>query len=526
MYPGVKYAINADISSVVTPIKVDVLGSLLRDFDYPKEKIDKLIHGFTYGFDFGYRGPKIRKHRSDNIPLRIGSHLELWNKVMKEVELGRYAGPFSDIPYDNYMQSPVGLVPKGENQTRLIFHLSYDFNEGEGRSFNFYTPKDICSVKYRDLDCAVKDSLFNLRDADPEEIIYYGKTDLKSAFRLVPGRPSQYCWLILKAKDPISGKYMYFVDKCMPFGASISCTLFTDLSNCLRFLVIKKTGIPRSVSNYLDDYLFMALSIMRCNYLLRTFLELCANIGCPVSEEKTEWASVRTVFLGIMLDGEWRILIIPENKRAKALNDLNKMIDSRTVTVKAIEQITGSLNFLNKAIIAGRTFTLRMYAKMEAKTVTKQGKQLKQYHHVKVDQELRCDCMIWKMFLTDENNMALCRPFVDISERTTSKILKFYTDSSASEVKGFGCRFGNRWTRGVWGVEFIRKYRPSIAYLELYALCVGIFTWENHHSLKNARIKIFYDNKSVRDMVNSMTSKCKNCLHLLRLLTLNNLRFN
>ena len=36
----------------------------------------------------------------------------LWNKVMKEVEAKRFAGPFEKIPFDNFIQSPIGLVPK------------------------------------------------------------------------------------------------------------------------------------------------------------------------------------------------------------------------------------------------------------------------------------------------------------------------------------------------------------------------------------------------------------------------------
>ena len=38
--------------------------------------------------------------------------MELWNKVMKGVNLKRYAGPFDSIPFENYVQSPIGLIPK------------------------------------------------------------------------------------------------------------------------------------------------------------------------------------------------------------------------------------------------------------------------------------------------------------------------------------------------------------------------------------------------------------------------------
>ena len=83
---------------------------------------------------------------------------------MKEVSLERYAGPYADIPYkDRFIQSPIGLVPKAENQTRLIFHLSYEFKQSGNPSVNACTPRDKCSVKYHDLDDAVKKSLALIR---------------------------------------------------------------------------------------------------------------------------------------------------------------------------------------------------------------------------------------------------------------------------------------------------------------------------------------------------------------------------
>ena len=48
---------------------------------------------------------------------------------MKEVSLGRIAGPFEKIPFTNFMQSPIGLVPKTGGKTHLIFHLSFNFKK-------------------------------------------------------------------------------------------------------------------------------------------------------------------------------------------------------------------------------------------------------------------------------------------------------------------------------------------------------------------------------------------------------------
>ena len=113
---------------ILTPIKSEVFKKLLLQSGYDTQKTNKLIQGFTQGFDVGYQGPSDRQDTSKNLPIRDGARsiCELWNKVMNEVQLNRYAGPFEKPPMKNFIQSPIGLVPKAGNKTRLTFHLSYD----------------------------------------------------------------------------------------------------------------------------------------------------------------------------------------------------------------------------------------------------------------------------------------------------------------------------------------------------------------------------------------------------------------
>ena len=117
----------------------------------------------------------------------MGSPQELWKKLMQEVEEKCYAGPFNKIPFENYIQSLIGLVPKAGNKTRQIFHLSYNFANGN-KSLNFHTPKEKCTVHYRDVDTAVKMSLKLKKKLGVSEL-RYAKTDAKSAFCMLPLSP-------------------------------------------------------------------------------------------------------------------------------------------------------------------------------------------------------------------------------------------------------------------------------------------------------------------------------------------------
>ena len=97
------------------------------DSGYDAQKTADIVQGFREGFDIGYKGPEDVKLNSPNLKFQqVGNEVILWNKVMKEVKLNRFAGPYKSVPFENYIQSPIGLVPKDDGKDcRLIFHLSY-----------------------------------------------------------------------------------------------------------------------------------------------------------------------------------------------------------------------------------------------------------------------------------------------------------------------------------------------------------------------------------------------------------------
>ena len=156
---------NFDLKNIVTPVNVDVYEKLLVD-GYNKKKTKYLVNGFKRGFSFHYQGPKKVKKDSHNLKLNVGTPEELWNKVMTEVKTKRYAGPFEQIPFKYYIQSPIGLVPKDKGKK---FNLSYPKN---GESVNSGIPEDKCSVKYPDFMEAVAIV------ADAGQACYCAKSDM------------------------------------------------------------------------------------------------------------------------------------------------------------------------------------------------------------------------------------------------------------------------------------------------------------------------------------------------------------
>ena len=102
--------------------------------------------------------------------------------------------------------------------------------------------------------------------------------------------------------------------------------------------------------------------------------------------------------------------------------------------------------------------------------------------------------------------------------------LKMYSDASKNPFLGFGCRFNKDWAFHQWENGFIVDKDPSIEYLELYALCVGVFIWSDR--LRNHRFILYCDNESVVNMVNHISSGSKHCMYLIRKLTRRGMDYN
>ena len=170
---------------------------------------------------------------------------------------------------------------------------------------------------------------------------------------LLLARIGHCCWLLLKAKHPITGIIYYFIDKCMPFGASISCAQFQKFSDSMKHLACWRITwillVEPSITNYLDDFLFAAITMMLCNCMVQIFLVLCQEISCPIADNKTEWATQYIVFLGILLNGKVLFLSVPEDKRHKALNMLSEFTTQYKTMIKKIQKLMGTLNFINCA---------------------------------------------------------------------------------------------------------------------------------------------------------------------------------
>jgi hypothetical protein len=204
---------------------------------------------------------------------QFSSHIQ--EKIDKEVQLGRILGPFSSPPISNLRCNPTGVVPKKRGGWRMITNLSYP----PGNSVNDFIDPNICSVNYSTFDDAI--SLISNKGKGA----LLGKMDISSAFRLLPVCPEDFCLLGLKHS------VLYYIDKCLPMGCSLSCSLFEKFSTFLHWELSRRSNLG-SIIHYLDDFMFIgSASSLECKDLMGHFEVLCFELGIPLAQEKTEQVS-------------------------------------------------------------------------------------------------------------------------------------------------------------------------------------------------------------------------------------------
>ena len=129
-----------------TPIKVDRLISLLSGYNHSTAEF--LYSGFSFGFPIHFQGDRVSLTSKNLLhPTTVD------DKIRKDLDSHRLAGPFQFPPLHPFRISPLGVVPKKTpGEFRLIHHLFYP----RGSSVNDGIDSEHTSVCYATVDDAIK----------------------------------------------------------------------------------------------------------------------------------------------------------------------------------------------------------------------------------------------------------------------------------------------------------------------------------------------------------------------------------
>ncbi|XP_045188169.2 uncharacterized protein LOC123546048 [Mercenaria mercenaria] len=478
---------SQEVSKAITPIKISPLSFWIKGY----KLADHLLEGFKNGFRLGFVGDRC-SYTTKNLKSCYELPEVVSAKLEKEIALKRIAGPFSIPPFQPFRVSPIGVVPKKEpNSYRLIHHLSYPL----GNSVNDFIGPNLATVQYSTFDQAVT-MVRNLGQG-----CLMAKTDIDSAYRIIPIHPIDYSLLGFKFNDS------YFYDRSLPMGASSSCAIFDRFSSGLKWIAQCKLSIPH-ILHILDDFLIMGpKDSNKCETDLRVFLDLCRAIRVPIKHEKTVTATTVITFMGLELDSNKMEARLPKDKLVKLYNLLVSYKSRRKIKLRDLQSLLGLLNFCCKVVLPGRAFLRRLI------DLTKGV--CKPHHRITISKEGRRDLEAWYYFIEHFNGKHI---LLD-QKWLTNQALHLFTDASGSI--GYGAILNTQWFYGTWPVTLADSH---ITYKEFFPITLALELWGSQ--LANKCIVLHSDNNAVVHIINKQSCKDSQIMYLVRSMVLACMKHN
>ncbi|KAI8515695.1 hypothetical protein Bbelb_065080 [Branchiostoma belcheri] len=216
-----------------------------------------------------------------------------------------------------------------------------------GSSVNDGIPREFASTSYANIDAAIR----HIKTLGPG--CYLAKTDIQSAFRIIPVHPNDQHLLGFQLNDG------FYYDRCLPMGCSTSCAIFEAVSTALEWVAVQKLNI-RYPTHILDDFMFANDTYASCERDLAAFCDMCQDVGVPLAGEKTLHPDTIMSFLGIELDTIAMEARLPLDKLYRCKNAVQEFIQRSSASLKEIQSLVGLLNHVCQVVSPGRAFLRRL----------------------------------------------------------------------------------------------------------------------------------------------------------------------
>ena len=464
-----------------TPIDLIALTENLEGYDPTLTHF--LVSGFTHGFEIGDDTPTTDCSPVNSKTVEQAPEV-IHDKLNKEIHAGRIAGPFNKPPYQPFHISPLSLRPKKQSgKYRLLHNLSYPYDEN---SINYNIPNSKRTVQYASVGEAIKKIQKLPRGA------YAAKTDIESAFRLLPIHPKYYPKLGMQVDG------LYYFDKTLPQGLASSCQIFETFSTAIQWMIEQR--IPDiQIVHYLDDFLVIAANKQQCQEHLDALLTLFSELRVPIAHDKTTTPAQVITFLGIELDTNTFQARLPQDKLVEYRTALQEYLNSPKIRKKALDSLIGKLSFA-ASVIPARAF-LRRLINLSSAVKTP-------FFYIRLHNWAKADIRTWLTFMEQYNGITFFRHNRQIPSDEINLI------SDASKL-GFGAAYGKNWIQALWPKAWTAHH---ISILELFPIYVILNLYA--HKLQNSNILFHCDNSAVVTILNKQSSKDAKIMSILRPLIL------
>ena len=464
-----KEAIDDRMIGVSTPLKLRAWTQRMQshpDLDFARYILEGIEHGFQIGV--GEAGQIVAAKKNMGSAASNPGVIEEY--ITNECAKGNILGPFPPSILSKVHINRFGAIPKRHQpgKWRLITDLSFP----EGSSVNDMIDPAICTLSYITVDEVAKVAIALGKGA------LIAKTDIKSAYRLVPIRPHDRRWLGMRWKDRV------YIDGMLPFGLRSAPKIFNALADAMEWIVAQE-GVDW-IYHYLDDFALLGPpNSPDCQRALDTLTQVFDSLGVPLAPEKREGPGTTITFLGIVIDTVRQELRLPQDKLERLVTTVTQWGSKKACTRRELESLIGTIQHACKVIPAGRPFLRRAITLLWGVKC--------QHHHIRLNKEIRSDLQWWKQFAPHWNGASLI-------VHNNSK--EFHVTSDASGSWGCGAWHDKSWFQLGWD----RGTEPlHIAAKEMIPLVIASAIWGQ--GWKGGRVIAHCDNAAVVSIINSRSSK-------------------
>ena len=468
---------SAKPSAISTPIVLPEWERWLAQF--PDARLaNYLLQGFSSGFRIGYNRSSRSSSRCRGNMLSAREHPEvILDYMQSEQQQGRLVGPLGP-GVQHVHTSPFGVIPKHNQPGK--WRLITDLSSPPGSSINDGIDPTLCSVHYSGLDEAVAMVCRLGRGC------LLAKTDLKSAYRIVPVHPDDRPLLGMKWGESV------FLDAALPFGLRSAPKIFSAVADTLLWILAQR-GVTEAI-HYLDDFLIAGQpDSSECAHNLSIALETFRTLGVPVAHEKNEGPSSTISYLGILIDTVKGELRLPAEKLTRILQELERWLGRKACSKRELLSLIGLLHHAASVVVAGRPFLRHLIS------LSKIPRHL--HYMVRLNNAARSDIKWWHAFMTTWNGLA----FLPLSRS------QVYLTSDASGSWGCGAFWEEKWLQFKWPTHM---HTSSIAFMELLPIFLSATVWGSRW--QSCRVTCRCDNESVVAVINKGSAKDLSLSHLLR----------
>jgi len=318
---------NPELFKIVTPINVDRFEAYL--IHHPNRPyVDSVCRGLRHGFWpwATHDDPNLWKtYDNSDRPINETDRMDFVREQRdEEIRLGRWSPSFGSQLLPGMYSSPIGVVLKPHSDK---FRLVNDHTQ-EPFSPNSMITVTNPSFPLDTIDDLVRILLATRRDHGKNRQLVLWKSDVKSAYRLMPMHP---LWQIRQIVT-VDGKRS--VDRCNTFGSRAGGWVWASFISLVHWIAFKVKNIDNLLGYVDDDFSWDFADntryYPRYGKLLPSkqarYLELWDELGIPHDEEKQLSGSPLTI-IGIEVNPNAVSVRLPASRRSElfaAIDDFSK----------------------------------------------------------------------------------------------------------------------------------------------------------------------------------------------------------